>query len=452
MCLDTYYMGQLRRAFLTPFTQTRTPGLDRENAMRQMKAIRRARPRILLYSHDTMGLGHLRRNLLIARALAGSELDASVLLATGSRVIGRFPIPSGVDVLVLPAFAKSALGTYRARHLDLDAHELARLRARLLTAAFEGYAPDLLLVDKAPRGVLGELDPVLTAARAGGTTRCILGLRDILDAPEAVRREWHEERHLATVLSSYDAVWVYGDPAVYDLGRHSGFGPEFRARLQFTGYLGPARIDEPVGAESASASAGPGYDADSGLTEIRPTPADQPFDLCLVGGGEDGHTLACAFVLSEPPPGVRSFLITGPLMPRTQIEALRALAAERPAVRLIEFTPEPQPLMRAARCLVTMGGYNTLNEALDLSCPLLVVPRTQPRREQLIRAQRLAELGLVRMLHPDGLTPESISRWRADPSRAQRSALRRIDRDGLARLPGLVARLLNEEEPRHARA
>jgi predicted glycosyltransferase len=82
----------------------------------------------------------------------------------------------------------------------------------------------------------------------------------------------------------------------------------------------------------------------------------------------------------------------------------------------------------------------------------LVVPRTQPRREQLIRAQRLAELGLVRMLHPDDLTPESISRWRADPSRAQRPALRRIDRDGLARLPGLVARLLNEEEPRHARA
>jgi predicted glycosyltransferase len=201
-----------------------------------------------------MGLGHLRRNLLIARALAGSELNATVLLATGSRVIGRFPIPSGVDVLVLPAFAKSALGTYRARHLDLEARELARLRARLLTAAFDGYTPDLLLVDKTPRGVLGELDPVLTAARASGTTRCILGLRDILDTPEAVRREWHDERHLATVLSSYDAVWVYGDPTVYDLGRHSGFGPEFQAKIRFTGYLGPARINGPVGAESESGS------------------------------------------------------------------------------------------------------------------------------------------------------------------------------------------------------
>ncbi|MCK7583051.1 MAG: hypothetical protein MZV65_50845 [Chromatiales bacterium] len=446
-------MGQLRRAFLTPFNQARAPGLDRENAMRPMKAVHRPRPRILLYSHDTMGLGHLRRNLLIARALAGSELDASVLLATGSRVIGRFPIPDGVDVLVLPAFAKSALGTYRARHLDLEARELARLRARLLTAAFEGYAPDLLLVDKAPRGVLGELDPLLTAARTRGTTRCVLGLRDVLDAPEAVRREWHDERHLATVLSRYDAVWVYGDPAVYDLGLHSGFGPEFRAKIRFTGYLGPALIDGPVGTESESGSAGSEYDAESGLTETRPTPPDQPFDLCLVGGGEDGHALACAFVLSEPPPGVCSFLITGPLMPRARIEALRALAAERPAVRLIEFTPEPQPLMRAARCLVTMGGYNTLNEALDLACPLLVVPRTHPRREQLIRAQRLAELGLVRMLHPDDLTPESISRWRADPSRAPRPAApERIDRDGLARLPGLVAQLLNKEEPRHARA
>ena len=42
--------------------------------------------RILLYSHDTVGLGHIRRVTRLARRLAERERDSTVLVLTGSPV------------------------------------------------------------------------------------------------------------------------------------------------------------------------------------------------------------------------------------------------------------------------------------------------------------------------------------------------------------------------------
>jgi len=49
-----------------------------------------------------------------------------------------------------------------------------------------------------------------------------------------------------------------------------------------------------------------------------------------------------------------------------------------------------------------MGGYNTFCEILSFDKPSIIVPRTQPRLEQYIRAHRADQLGLVKMLVDDG--------------------------------------------------
>ena len=54
-------------------------------------------PRIALYSHDTMGLGHIRRTSLLARALRRPPLNAHVLLLSGIRESGAYPLPDGID-------------------------------------------------------------------------------------------------------------------------------------------------------------------------------------------------------------------------------------------------------------------------------------------------------------------------------------------------------------------
>lgn len=57
------------------------------------------------------------------------------------------------------------------------------MRSAVLAAALEAFAPDLLIVDKLPSGVLGEFVPALERLRAAGRTKMVLGLRDVLDDP-----------------------------------------------------------------------------------------------------------------------------------------------------------------------------------------------------------------------------------------------------------------------------
>src|SRR5688572_24183006 len=85
--------------------------------------------RVVLYSHDTMGMGHVRRNLLIAQALAAPPLSATVLLVAGVNEATQFALPPGTDCLTLPSLHKTPDGQYRSRALALPLPELIGLRA-----------------------------------------------------------------------------------------------------------------------------------------------------------------------------------------------------------------------------------------------------------------------------------------------------------------------------------
>src|SRR5262245_57126309 len=203
----------------------------------RVAGIRAPRPRVALYSHDTMGIGHMRRNLLIAQALAGGPDPAVVLLIAGAREVNAFGVPSGVDCISLPALNKEGKGQYQSRHLDLSLGELIALRAGTIAAALEAFDPDVLIIDKVPRGAVNELDRALHCLAQKGRTHCVLGLRDVLDDPATVRREWVDAGNDEVIRNYYDAIWVYGDPAVYDPAAEYGFAPEIATKVRFTGYL-----------------------------------------------------------------------------------------------------------------------------------------------------------------------------------------------------------------------
>ena len=120
-------------------------------------------------------------------------------------------------------------------------------------------------------------------------------------------------------------------------------------------------------------------------------------------------------------------------------------------MRVVDFIAEPASLLRRADCVVTMGGYNCVCEALCSGKPALVVPRVKPRVEQWIRARRFGEMGLLDVLHPDEASPEAISRWlHGCGSEASASPRMDVDFGGLERLPGLMAELLRHDVGRRA--
>lgn len=384
--------------------------------------------RVALYSHDTQGLGHVRRNIAVAAALVAADPATNVLLLTGAPEATALPLPPRTEVLTLPAVSKDVHGGYASRVLDAPLADVLHLRSSVMAAALLSFRPDLLVVDKAPLGVGGELGAVLRAVRAATPARVVLGLREVLDEPAAARAEWARDRTDEALAELYDAVWVYGDPSVYDPVAEYGLSPAVAAMTTYTGYLGRGRDHGTRTRSRASA---------------RVRPPREPYLLCLVGGGQDGFDLAHDFLRAAVPAGHEAVAVSGPYMSAEQRRRLRRTAGAASRTRLLEFVPDAVEFVAGARAVVSMAGYNSVCEVLAAGRPTLLVPRVRPRREQLVRARRLSALGLVDMLHPDESGPEQIGRWLQRTVDVQRLPTRcRADLDGLALLPRLARDLV----------
>ena len=239
-------------------------------------------PRIILYSHDTMGLGHLRRNLLIATALAGSSLKPNVLLISGSKELKNFDFPTGVDCLTLPSIHKSEDGQYSASQFGLSLKSVRDLRSSLILSAVISFKPDIFIADNVPRGVVGELDLLLDYLKTKPDIYSVLGLRDILDDSIAIRKEWLLRRNEKVIEESYDEVWVYGDDKVYDQAKEYWFSKKLKNKLHYLGYLDPriqSRVEQTDG-------------------ELLLKVSQEPFALCMAGGGQDSIKLVQMFAKS----------------------------------------------------------------------------------------------------------------------------------------------------------
>jgi predicted glycosyltransferase len=160
----------------------------------------------------------------------------------------------------------------------------------------------------------------------------------------------------------------------------------------------------------------------------------RPYVLCSVGGGRDGDVLCDTFARADLPKGHRGILITGSQMSAANRQRIETLAAGRADLTVVEFVREPIVLAHRAAAIVGMGGYNTTSEMLSLGRPALIVPRVRPRQEQVLRAARLADRGLVDMIHPDTLTPEGLGVWLADAVKRPPAPRDALDMDGLQRV------------------
>jgi predicted glycosyltransferase len=385
---------------------------------------------IALYSPGMVGLGHLRRNLLIAQTLAESGLDAAYLLITEAREASMFveSMPAGMDLVTLPGLSKGVDGVCRPRYLDLPLKNVINLRAKTIRAVLKQFGPDLLIVDNLPRGAYRELDPALKQLKSAGRTRCVLGLRDILDEPWSMHEAWFRWRNEEAIRDYYDAIWVYGDPSVYNMVEEYRFPSRIASKVKFLGYL-----DQRKRLDFANHN---GVE----LPDSVALPAGRLM-LCLVGGGQDGYRLAEAFAEAQIPDDACGAILTGPFMPPPVVERLYRRASEDARLRVLKFINEPAFLLNRAERVVAMGGYNTVCEVLSFGKRALIVPRVGPRREQHIRAERLQELGLIDVLDGEKVNPTAISRWMArDLPPLELDG--RLNLRGLDRLPGLALEVL----------
>ena len=388
-------------------------------------------PRIMFYSHDTFGLGHLRRSRALAAAITRANPRASALILTGSPVAGRFTFPRRVDHVRLPGVTKRADGSYAARTIGMGIDEVTELRSGLIQTTMRQFDPDVVVVDKEPTGFRGELLPTLEQLHQSGRAKLVLGLRDVLDEPEVLAAEWARKDAVAATEKYYHEIWVYGLRSVYDPTEGLPLSPSAQARIHWTGYL--RRDLGPVG-----------------------EPPEQPYILITPGGGGDGKAMV-NLVLSayekDPDLSPRALLVYGPFLSGELREEFETrVAALNGRVMAVGFESQIETLFAGAAGVVCMGGYNTFCEVLSFDKRAVIVPRTTPRLEQWIRASRAEELGLVRMLDEtrDGLTADAmITAIRNLPQQPLPSeAIKAGLLDGLEYVSDRVEALLSVEKER----
>jgi predicted glycosyltransferase len=372
--------------------------------------------RYVFSSHDGYGLGHVRRNSLIASAVLAQDPSARVVLVTGvGQRLRWLGDDDRVEVVRVPPLLKGSSGEYVGGRLSFD--EAIAERARVFDTLVRTEPPDVVVVDRHPYGISGELRPGLERARENGAV-LVLGLRDVLDKPGVVAREL-EGKGWQGVPDLYHRALVYGGAHLVDHELEYGLPmvPEY------TGWV--------VGA-------------------VPPTQRHARRLVIAAGGGGDGaQVFKLGKRLVELHPSWHGVIAAGPYA--RSVSDLKPKNELRKRLTVLESVGGCAPLFAAADAVLCMAGYNSTLEALAAGRRPILVPRRSPRREQAIRAGRLAALGLAHVVdegaaarevawllgRDHSLTPEQLERAGLRLDGAERAARRIVE---LARSRGATAR------------
>ena len=343
---------------------------------------------VFFYVQHLLGIGHIRRAALIARAC--SEAGLAVTFASGGEPVAGLAL-GGAEFLQLDPPLRSADSLFsRLETPDgsgLDDAIGARRREQLL-AAFEARRPRVLLTEMFPfgrRNMRFELTPLVERAKTAPWRPALASsVRDILTATgNRAKIDWI----VATVERFYDRVLVHGDPALVPFELTFPDASRIADRIAYTGYV----VDHAPARSQAVAPSG----------EV----------LVSTGGG------AVADPLVEAAFGARALspladapwrVLIGDNLPEPRFRAFRQAAPE--GVIVERSRPDFLALLAACRLSLSQAGYNTTLEVLAAGRPAVVVPFAAGQEsEQSLRARLLAEQGRLVVVEEAGITAESLA-------------------------------------------
>jgi predicted glycosyltransferase len=376
--------------------------------------------RILMYSQDSYGLGHLRRVTNFANALVAARPDLSVLLVVDSPVAPFFDLQERIDFLKLPTVVKVGAGVFRAGRLLTDYGLVKTMRSTVNREVLARFRPDLVLVDHMPGGANGELVPALRMLRAlDYPTRIVLGVRDIIDDPAVTCAMWQREGFYDTLRRFYDDVLIYGSSDVFPTAQRYQIENALPGRVRYCGYvcnLDPVKEPDHVRAKLDIGS--------------------EPIIVVTAGGGADAFHLMKTYLEALPLVNgelqATTIMVTGPFMPEEQRKWIRDQARER-GVQVRTSVSDSLSHLNAAELVVSMAGYNTASEILRLRKRAILVPRLGPSAEQRMRAAIFSQRGLVTAIDPRELSAPRLAAAIVDtlnkpaPAAVQMPAMHGVD-------------------------
>lgn len=367
-------------------------------------------PRLFLHVQHLLGIGHLMRAAVLARAAAADGFAVDL-------VAGGMPVP-GLDIgaarLHQLAPARSPDESFD-RLVDKSGQAVgpewrARRRAKLL-ALFAELRPDIILIEMFPfgrRAFAFELLPLIEAAQAARPRPLIAcSVRDIL---QAKRKPGRAEETAALVARAFDLVLVHGDPSLVRFEESFPLAERIAGKLGYTGYV----------AQQPWPREGPGA---AGWNEV----------LVSAGGGAVGQSLLEAALAARPLTRLARLpwrLLVGGNVGEGELAALAAKGTAD-GVAVERARADFPRLLANCHISVSQAGYNSVMDILNAAARAVLVPFAgQGETEQSLRAARLAARGLVQVLPERDLSPRNLAAAIDAAERMPPPAALSIDRGG----------------------
>ena len=349
--------------------------------------------KIVYYCQHVLGMGHYFRSLEICKAFK----DHEVILVSGGMSM-NMPVPGHVrEVSLLPL---SMDPDFSRLESDSDIGTVEQIKAARKQALYDLFlceCPDLFMVELFPFGrkAFGfELIPIFDGIRQGKLcpSRVVCSLRDVL--VEKNDTQAYESRVIAALNQWFDALLIHSDAAIVKLDETFSRMTDIRIPVVYTGFVTP----RPLKGDRAVMRHKFGIDDDSRLI------------VASAGGGKVGFLLLDAviraFEMITLEADVYLWVFTGPFMESDAVRHLQKMGTDR--ILVSRFTPDFTACLSAADLSVSMAGYNTCMNILAARVPSLVWPFAQ-NREQRLRAERIAEMGGMRILDDTDLEPKHLA-------------------------------------------
>ncbi len=359
----------------------------------------------MIYCQHLAGMGHLVRCREIIRSLIQ---DFEVCFVSGGQIVPEFQLPPEVERVNLPGLWQKGDELVPVNEA-LSLEETKAQRQQQLLEVFDRFQPDCLITECFPFSKMSmkyELSPLLKRAKAEERpVKIVCSLRDLIMtqplSPGA--RERREAKVCRLINRFYDAVLFHADGSLQKLEDCFSRVEDLNCEIVYTGYV----------AQSPPAEKMPTPDDIAGLSN------PSPIIVASAGGGRHGYPLLSAVIAASPRLAHRSMIgyrlphiyaFAGPFMPEADFCQLQQAAANRPNVTLRRYTALLLDYLQKADLSISLGGYNTTMNLLRTGVRSLLLPSLNPSQtdEQRIRAEKLASLGLLKVLSPEDLEPERL--------------------------------------------
>ncbi len=359
--------------------------------------------RILLYSHNSKGLGHVIRTTALADRIRCQIGEASVLIVSGSSNPNLSAlIPEGVDYVKIPS-----LGVIEENNRVITTSEkllesprtVRGLRRAVLTPLTLEFAPQVMIVDFFPQGKDDELSRAIPALKAKSPhTQIILGLRGIIDTPAWVKDKLLNTRNLNFIRRYYDTIYAYTDPDIFRLEAAYDLPAWFNTRLRYTGYVLRR-------SQSAHQS--------RQMLRDKLGVADEKLVYISIGGGKNSAVIVdmClqAKRILDRKLNTHFLIVAGPYIDDEEFGKLSTSSSEIGNISLLKFSDSTVEFMQACDLFIGAAGYNTLAEMLLTRCRALIIPRIEAQAEQVLHAAQLQSAGYCETMSQDALSPANIA-------------------------------------------